>query len=139
MFGSGRSLDLALRTTTLIILNEETNDIFKIVKSLEESDLLIKSVSETIKYEAREQNCGFLSMLWGTLGASTFRNLLTGRDTLRAGEGAIWAARIFNATQWRIWGGARGADAPPPNIKCPFSNVKCFFCSLFARFKIRTL
>ena len=63
MFGSGRSLDLALRTTTLIILNEETNDIFKVVKSLEESDLLIKSVSETIKYEAREQNGGFLSML----------------------------------------------------------------------------
>ena len=139
MFGSGRSLDLALRTTTLIILNEETNDIFKIVKSLEESDLLIKSVSETIKYEAREQNGGFLSMLWGTLGASTFRNLLTGKDTIRAGEGAIWAARIFNAAQWRIWGGALGADAPPPNVKCPFSNVKCFFCPLFARFKIRTL
>ena len=39
--------------TTLIISNEEINDIMKIVKSLEESDLLIKSVSETIKNEAK--------------------------------------------------------------------------------------
>ena len=36
-------------TTTLIILNEKMNDIMKIVKSPEESGLLIKSVSETIK------------------------------------------------------------------------------------------
>ena len=40
MIGSG--------ITTLIILNEETNDIMKIVQSLEESGLLIKGVSETI-------------------------------------------------------------------------------------------
>ena len=63
MFGSRRSLNLVLRTTTLIISNEEINDIFKIVKSLEESDLLIKSISETIKNKAKEQNGGFLSML----------------------------------------------------------------------------
>ena len=41
MLGSG--------TTTLITLNEEMNDIIKIVKSLEKSGLLIKSVSEAIK------------------------------------------------------------------------------------------
>ena len=41
--------------TTLIISNEEMNDIMKIVKSLEESGLLIKGVSETIKNEAKEQ------------------------------------------------------------------------------------
>ena len=40
MFGSG--------VTILIISNEETNDIMKIVKSLEESGLLIKGVGETI-------------------------------------------------------------------------------------------
>ena len=34
---------------TTIISNEEMNDIMKIVKSLEESGLLIKGVSETIK------------------------------------------------------------------------------------------
>ena len=48
MFGSGRPSDLASRTTTLIISNEEMNDIMKIVKSLAESALLIKCVSETI-------------------------------------------------------------------------------------------
>ena len=48
MIGSGRPSDLASRTTTLIISNEEMNDIMKIVKSLAESALLIKCVSETI-------------------------------------------------------------------------------------------
>ena len=56
--------------TTLIISNEETNDIMKIVKSLEESGLLIKIVSKTIKNEAKEEKRGFLGMLLGTLGAS---------------------------------------------------------------------
>ena len=37
--------------TTLIISDEEMNGIMKIVKSLEESGLLIKRVSETIKNE----------------------------------------------------------------------------------------
>ena len=41
-------------TTTLIISNEEMNDIMKIVKSLEESALLIEGVSQTIKNEAKE-------------------------------------------------------------------------------------
>ena len=54
MFGSGM--------TTLIISNEEMNDIMKIIKSLEESGLLIKSVSETIKNETKEQKGGFLGM-----------------------------------------------------------------------------
>ena len=62
MFGSG--------ATTLIISNEEMNDFMKIVKSLEESGLLIKSISERIKTEAKVQKEGFLSMLLGTLGAS---------------------------------------------------------------------
>ena len=41
--------------TTLIISNEEMNDIMKIVKALEESGSLIKGVSETIKNEAKQQ------------------------------------------------------------------------------------
>ena len=53
MFGSGtRPSDLA-KQTTLIISNEDMNDIMKIVKTLEESDLLITGISETIKNEAR--------------------------------------------------------------------------------------
>ena len=49
MFGSGCPLDLASRNTTLIIFNEEMNDIMKIIKYLEEFGLLIKSFSKTIK------------------------------------------------------------------------------------------
>ena len=49
-------------------------DIMKIVKSLEESELLIKDVSETIKNEAKEQKRGFLRMLLGTLGAIYWEN-----------------------------------------------------------------
>ena len=55
---------------TLTISNEEMNDILKIVKSLEESGLLIKGVSETIKNAAKDQKGGFLGMLLTTLGAS---------------------------------------------------------------------
>ena len=60
--------------TTLIISNEEMNDIMKIVKCLEESGLLIKGVSKTMKNESKEQKGGFLEMLVETLGASLLRN-----------------------------------------------------------------
>ena len=46
--------------TTLIILNGEMEDILKIVKSLEDSGLLLKRVSETIKNEAKKQKGDFL-------------------------------------------------------------------------------
>ena len=42
--------------TILIISNEKMNYIMKIVNCLEESGLLIKGVSETIKNEAKEQD-----------------------------------------------------------------------------------
>ena len=87
MFGS--------RNTTLIVSNEETNDIMKIVKSLEESGLLIEGVSETIKNEAKEQKGVFLGMLFGTLGASLSGNLLTGKATIIAGQGTIRVAQDF--------------------------------------------
>ena len=54
-----------LYITTLIISNEVINDIKEIVKWLEESGLLIKGVSETIKNEAKEQKSRFHSMLLG--------------------------------------------------------------------------
>ena len=57
----------------------------EIVKALEESGLLIKFVSETIKNEAKEPKGGFLGILLGTLGASLLKNLLTGKGTIRAG------------------------------------------------------
>ena len=50
-------------------------DIIKIVKSLEDSGLLLKGVSQTVQNEAREQKGGFFSMLLGTLGASLLGNI----------------------------------------------------------------
>ena len=83
-FGSG--------VTKLTISNEEMN-IMKIVRSLEESGLLIKGVTETIKSEAKEQKGGFLGMSLGTLGASLLRNLLTGNSTIKGSEGTIRAGK----------------------------------------------
>ena len=57
-------------TTTLIISNEESNDIMKIVQALEESNILLKGVTKTIKNEIKEQKGGFIGMLLVTLGAS---------------------------------------------------------------------
>ena len=87
----------------------------KIIKSLEESGLLIKGVIETIQNEAKEQKGGFLGMLFGALGASLLGNLLSGQGvkrpkfsnipgrgvmragerTIRAGEGTIRAGQKF--------------------------------------------
>ena len=66
-------------TTTLIISNEEMNDVIKLIQSLEDSNTLLKGVTSTIKNEAKEQKRGFLSMLLGTLGASLLGNVLSGK------------------------------------------------------------
>ena len=54
VYGSGRPSDLASRTTALLISYEEMKNIMEIVKSLEESGLLINGISETIKNETKE-------------------------------------------------------------------------------------
>ena len=74
IYGSG--------TTALIISNEEIEDIQKVVKSLEESGLLIKGISEIIKNKAKEQIGRFLSVLLGTLAASILGNALAGRAVI---------------------------------------------------------
>ena len=51
IYGSG--------TTVLIIPNKEMEDIMKIVKSLEESGLLIKGIIETIKNAGKEKKEDF--------------------------------------------------------------------------------
>ena len=86
---------VGLGMTRLIISNAEMNDIIKIVKSLEESGLLITGVSETIQMEAKEQKREFLGMLLATLGASLLENLLTGKGVTRTGESAIRACHNF--------------------------------------------
>ena len=71
------------------------DDILKTVKSLEDSGVLLKGVSETIQNEAKKQSRGFLSMLLGTLGASLLGDILSkglsGKTVIRAGEGTIRA------------------------------------------------
>ena len=73
--------------TTLIISNDGINVIIKIVKSLKDSGLLLKGVTETVQNEVKEQKGGFLTMLLGTLGASLLGNRLTGRGIYGAGKG----------------------------------------------------
>ena len=91
--------------TTLIISNKDMDDLIKIVKSLEDSGLLLKGITESVQNEIKEQKGGFLSMLLGTLIASLLGNLLTGKDAFherkrlnrkgkgihRAGEGIVRA------------------------------------------------
>ena len=82
-------------------------DTIKIVKSLEDSVLLVKGVIETVKNEVKEQKGEFLSMLLGILGASVLWNTLAGKGAMatshrwginkkgrrinRAGEGIVRA------------------------------------------------
>ena len=85
-------------TTELTISNEDMEDIKKIVKSLEESGLLIQGISKTIKNESKQQKGGFLPMLLGTLGASLLGNLLTGKGTMGQAKEQLEQVKIFNAT-----------------------------------------
>ena len=93
--GSIKKKMLGSGTTTLIISNVEMDAILKIVKSLENSGVLLKGVNETIQHEAKEQTGGFLSTLLGTLGASLLGDVLSkglsGKGVIRAGEGTIQA------------------------------------------------
>ena len=87
------------------------NDIMKIVKVLEDSNILLKGVTQTIKNETKGQKGGFLSMLLGTLGARLLGNLLSGKGIVRAGSGnkkgkgivrAGYGHPSFSATQNKI-------------------------------------
>ena len=71
----------------LIIEEEDMKDIMKIIKELENLDILLKGVSKTIENGIKEQRGGFLGMLLGTLEASLLGNLLTEKGIIRAGEG----------------------------------------------------
>ena len=79
----------------MIISNDEIEDIIKIVKSLEDSSLLLKGVTKTVENELKKQKGGFLSALLGTLRASSLGDLLIGKikgkGINRAGEGVLRA------------------------------------------------
>ena len=75
----------------------------KIVQALEDSNILVKGVTKTIKNETKEQKRGFSSMLLGTLGASLLGNLLAGKGIVRAGSGnkkRKGIVRVGTGKQW---------------------------------------
>ena len=74
------------------------NDIMKIIKSLEESSLLIKEVSELIKNEAKEQKRGLFSILIGTLGANLLGSLLLGKGIKRSKIDGQWVMKVGEGT-----------------------------------------
>ena len=87
--------------TILIISNDEIEDIIKIVKSLEDSGLLLKRNSEATKNGPEEQK-GFLSMLLSTLGVSLLKNILAGKGINRAGEGTVRAGYRNKGQDYKI-------------------------------------
>ena len=91
---SGKGAVKARKGFTLFILNEDLNDIIKIIKSLEGSDLLIDGVTETVKYETKKQEGGFLGALLAPLATSLVHSVISsvakgisGRGVRRAGRG----------------------------------------------------
>ena len=89
ILGSGRPSDSALHNTTLIISNYE--DVIKKVKSVEDSCLLLKGVSEITENETMKQKGALISMLLDTLGTSLLGNMLGDKRTNRDGERFIRA------------------------------------------------
>ena len=91
---SGNRATRAGKRFTLFISNEDINDIIKIVKSLEDSGVLIDGVTETVKHEIKKQEDGFLGALLAPLATSFVRPVLSlvlkgisRRGVRRAGKG----------------------------------------------------
>ena len=83
-------------TTTLIISNEEMNDIMETVQALEDSNILVKRVTKTIEDETKKQKAGFSSMLLGTLGVEGIEKADSGKELVMVIIHKIkW---IFNTT-----------------------------------------
>ena len=94
-------------TITLMISNEEMNDVMKIVQALEDSNILPQAVTKTLKNETKEQKAGFLSMLLDISGPSLLGHILAGKGIVKASSGnkkekefqelVLEKNRIFNA------------------------------------------
>ena len=73
-----------------MVSNKEMNDIMKIVQAPEDSNILLKRVTKTIKNKTKEQKGGILSMLLHTSGASLLGYLISGKGIVRAGYEKEW-------------------------------------------------
>ena len=82
---------LGFGTATLIISNEEINNILKISKTINDSNIWLTGVTTTIRNEIKEQKGIFISILLGTLGASLLGNLLSRKRTVKGREGTVRA------------------------------------------------
>ena len=71
-------------TTTLIILNEEMDDIMKIVQALEDSNILLKAVTKTIKNETKEQQGGFFKYVVGYFRSYFVRKFISRKRDCRS-------------------------------------------------------
>ena len=88
MFGSG--------TTTLIISNKEMNDILKIIKSFEESGLLIKRVIVLLQLKMKQKNKRRISgNVIRRFSARLLENLLTGKETVITNKSTIRGGQDF--------------------------------------------
>ena len=70
-----------------MISNEEMNDIMKIVQALEDSNILLRGVTKTIKNETKNKKGGIIGRLVGTSGSILLGNLLSGKEIVRVGSG----------------------------------------------------
>ena len=76
---------------TLFILNEDMNDIIKIMKPLEYSNVLIDGITETVKHEILKQKGGFLPLA-ASLVQPAISSVVKGiseREIKRAGGGYV--------------------------------------------------
>ena len=79
------------------------NDIIKILQVLENSNILLKGVTTTIKSETKEQKEGLLSMLISTLGATLLGNLSAGKGIIRASSGNKKGKGIVRTGTGKKW------------------------------------
>ena len=79
------------------------NDMMKFVQALEDSNILLKGVTKAVNNETKEQKERFLSMLFGTLGASLLGNLLAGKEIVRASSGNKKGKGIVRAVSGKQW------------------------------------
>ena len=77
----------------LFILNEDMDDIIKIVKSLEDSEILVDGFTEPVKDEMKKQEGRFLTALLTPVAASVIQlvtssvaNGIAGRGVTRVGR-----------------------------------------------------
>ena len=90
-------------TTSLIISNEEMNDVKKTVQAVKDSNILLNEVTKTMKNKTKEQKRNLFSILLDTIGASLLGNVLSWKVIVRAGSGNTKGKGILRAGYGKEW------------------------------------